>query len=259
MRFAEENRKKLIKSYKIDKKSTYDIAQDFNTYPNKILRALKYLGVQIRTKSSAQSNALKTGKHKHPTKGKTRSEETKYKISEGMAKHWNDMSDEERKKRAEQSKKQWDSMSERDRFEMRQKASTAVLKASREGSKIEKFVYKGLTDRGYNVSFHKRGLIDPKFEVDLFVQDLKTVIEIDGPAHFLPICGEEALQKNIRSDAQKSGLILSGGYVMIRVKNISKTISQKIQRDMLNAIISHLEKIENKFPKKGKRYIEFEV
>ena len=91
------------------------------------------------------------------------------------------------------------------------------------------------------------------------MQDLKTVIEIDGPAHFLPIWGEEALQKNIRSDAQKSGLILSGGYVMIRVKNISKTISQKIQRDMLNAIISHLEKIENKFPKKGKRYIEFEV
>ena len=102
-------------------------------------------------------------------------------------------------------------------------------------------------------------MIDDKFELDLFIPELKVAIEIDGPAHFFPIWGEEALQKNIRSDIQKSGLILGAGFVMIRVKNISKSLSKKSQRDTLNTILSALQGVEKKFPAKKDRYIEFEV
>ncbi len=259
MKFAEQNKEVLIVAYKRDKRSTYDIAEELNTYPNKILRALKYLNVQIRTKSSAQSNAIKQGRHTHPTKGKVRSEEDRIKISESMAKHWKNMDDDERAERSQKAKEQWEAMSEGDKENLRKKASEAVLKASREGSKIEKFIFNSLTNLGYDVSFHKRGLIDEKFELDLYLPELRVVIEIDGPAHFFPIWGEEALQKNIRSDAQKSGLILGAGFVMIRLKNISKSLSEKTKRDALNSILQVLKKVQSKFPTKKHRYIEFEV
>ena len=46
---------------------------------------------------------------------------------------------------------------------------------------------------------------------------------------------------------------------MIRLKNISKSLSQKTKRDALNSILQVLKKVENKFPAKKHRYIEFEV
>ena len=259
MNFAEQHKELLVRAYKREKRSTYDIAEELNTYPNKILRALKYLNINMRSKSSAQSNAIKQGRHTHPTKGKVRTEESKIKISEGMAKHWKDMEEEEREERSKKARQQWESMSESDKENLRKKAAEAVLKASREGSKIEKFLFNSLTNSGYSVLFHKKGLIDDKFELDLFIPELKVAIEIDGPAHFFPIWGEEALQKNIRSDIQKSGLILGAGFVMIRVKNISKSLSKKSQRDTLNTVLSALQDGEKKFPAKKDRYIEFEV
>ena len=259
MKFAEQHKELLVRAYKREKRSTYDIAEELNTYPNKILRALKYLNINMRSKSSAQSNAIKQGTHTHPTKGKVRTEESKIKISEGMAKHWKDMEEEEREERSKKARQQWEAMSESDKENLRKKAAEAVLKASREGSKIEKFLFNSLTNSGYSVLFHKKGLIDDKFELDLFIPELKVAIEIDGPAHFFPIWGEEALQKNIRSDIQKSGLILGAGFVMIRVKNISKSLSKKSQRDTLNTVLSALQDVEKKFPAKKDRYIEFEV
>ena len=259
MKFAEQHKELLVRAYIREKRSTYDIAEELNTYPNKILRALKYLNINMRSKSSAQSNAIKQGRHTHPTKGKVRTEESKIKISEGMAKHWKDMEEEEREERSKKARQQWESMSESDKENLRKKAAEAVLKASREGSKIEKFLFNSLTNSGYSVLFHKKGLIDDKFELDLFIPELKVAIEIDGPAHFFPIWGEEALQKNIRSDIQKSGLILGAGFVMIRVKNISKSLSKKSQRDTLNTVLSALQDVEKKFPAKKDRYIEFEV
>ena len=96
-------------------------------------------------------------------------------------------------------------------------------------------------------------------EVDLFVPGLKTAIEIDGPAHFLPIWGEESLQKHIRADAQKAGMLINRGYVILRVKNLIKNISQKRMRDILNQVIDELEKIDKKFPSSAKRLIEIEA
>lgn len=74
------DKKNLIeKLYLMEKKSFQQIAKEYNTYSNKIRRDAKKFDISIRDKSEAQKNALSTGNHKHPTKGTTRSEDTKIK------------------------------------------------------------------------------------------------------------------------------------------------------------------------------------
>ena len=154
--FLNKHKEFIIDEYTNKNKSTYEIAQDLKTYPNKIRRALNALGVSLRDKSKAQTIAIESGRHEHPTKGKKRTESEKVAISNGMATYWDEMEDKERKRRSKISKKQWEAMSEEDKANLRKLAAEAVRKASKEGSKIEKFIYEGLTKTGYDVIFHKR-------------------------------------------------------------------------------------------------------
>tara|TARA_Y100000361_G_scaffold49697_1_gene43187 strand:- start:1282 stop:2070 length:789 start_codon:yes stop_codon:yes gene_type:complete len=258
--FINKYKEYIIEQYVEEKKSTYEIAQDLKTYPNKIRRALNTLGVNLRDKSSAQTVAIESGRHEHPTRGKKRTEAEKVAISNGMANYWENMEEDERERRSELSKKQWADMSEEDKANLRKLAAEAVRKASKEGSKIEKFIYEGLTKLGYDVIFHKRGLVaNENLEVDLFVPAINTAIEIDGPAHFLPIWGEQSLNRHIRADAQKAGLLINRGFVILRVKNIIRNLSQKNMRETLAAIVIELRKIEKKFPPATKRLIEIET
>tara|TARA_Y100000593_G_scaffold94296_1_gene192721 strand:+ start:1058 stop:1846 length:789 start_codon:yes stop_codon:yes gene_type:complete len=258
--FINKYKEYIIEQYVNEKKSTYEIAQDLKTYPNKIRRALNTLGVDLRDKSSAQTVAIESGRHEHPTRGKKRTEAEKVAISNGMATYWENMEEDERKRRSDLSKKQWAEMSEEDKANLRKLAAEAVRKASKEGSKIEKFIYEGLTKVGYDVIFHKRGLVaNENLEVDLFIPAINTAIEIDGPAHFLPIWGEESLNRHIRADAQKAGLLMNRGFVILRVKNIIRNLSQKNMRETLAAILVELKKIEKKFPPATKRLIEIET
>ena len=66
------------------------------------------------------------------------------------------------------------------------------------------------------------------------------------------------LQKHIRSDAQKAGLLINRGFVVLRVKNIIRNLSQKNMRETLAAVVEQLVKIENDFPPITKRLIEIE-
>ena len=258
--FINKYKEYIIEQYVNEKKSTYEIAQDLKTYPNKIRRALNTLGVDLRDKSSAQTVAIESGRHEHPTRGKKRTEAEKVAISNGMATYWENMEEDERKRRSDLSKKQWAEMSEEDKANLRKLAAEAVRKASKEGSKIEKFIYEGLTKVGYDVIFHKRGLLaNENLEDDLFIPAINTAIEIDGPAHFLPIWGEESLNRHIRADAQKAGLLMNRGFVILRVKNIIRNLSQKNMRETLAAILVELKKIEKKFPPATKRLIEIET
>ncbi|MEO1835581.1 MAG: hypothetical protein ABGZ49_08815 [Akkermansiaceae bacterium] len=147
-----------------------------------------------------------------------------------------------------------------ERENLRKAAAEAVRKAGKEGSKMEKFLHRELTEGGYSVIFHKKGLIpNDRLEVDLFLPGLKVAIEVDGPSHFFPIWGEANLQKHVRADAHKSGLLLGAGYVVLRIKHLTKSVSNKSQRVMLEAVLDCLEKIKAEFPPKGKRFIELEA
>ena len=72
----------LLEEYLNKQRSTYEIAKDQNTYPNLVRRALLSHGIKLRDKGTAQSIALESGRHAHPTKGRERTENEKRAISE---------------------------------------------------------------------------------------------------------------------------------------------------------------------------------
>lgn len=254
------NEQDIIDMYVNQKCSPYVIADKYNTYPNKIRRILVKNNITLKNKSEAQKDALESGRSTHPTKNKPRSQTTKNKISDSIYSYWSKLSEEERQKRVDKARDQWNNMTEEERCQLRDAAAKAVRKAAKEGSKMEQFLADGLTKFGYSVQFHPTNLIpNVNLEIDLFIPEIKTIIEIDGPAHFMPIWGYENLQKHIKADAEKSGLLLYNGYVVIRVKHLTKSVSQKQQRLALERISQKLQNIRNKFPDKGNRYIELEV
>lgn len=258
MTFIEEHGRYILDNY--ESKSTYQLAEDLNTYPNKIRRALKKLGVTLKTKSEAQKQALASGRHKHPTKGTIRDETTKAKISESVYTYWQELSDDEREARAETARINWENMDEAAKDNLRHSAAEAVREAAKNGSKMEIFLKNHLTQEGHQVIFHKKGLVaNSNLEVDLFLPSLKVAVEIDGPAHFFPIWGQESLNRHIKADAEKAGLLLAAGFVLIRVKHLSKTLTAKHKRDLVTMIDAELDKIDRKFPTKKKRFIELEV
>jgi hypothetical protein len=222
----------LNQLYIQQKKSFADIASLYDTYANKIRREILSLNIPVRDKSEAQKNALKTGKHKHPTKGSVRSDDTKNKIGMGVMKSWEDLDDNELNNRKLKAKEAWNNLDEDEKERIVKLANEAVRKTSKVGSKLEKFVLEYLLKQNHKVEFHKeQALLNTKLQIDLFLPTMGIAIEIDGPSHFLPVWGEDALQKNINYDQKKQGLILGKGLTLIRIKqtkDFSKTRAQRI-------------------------------
>ena len=250
------NENKIVDMYKNENRSTYEIAKEFDTYPNKIRRILIKNGCEMKDKSTAQKNALKKGVASHPTKGKKRSDETKLKISESQAKVWDNLSNEERLQRSLIGKESWNKKTLEEKSVFLQKAGDAIRHAAKTGSKMEKFLLEALISEGFRVEFHKtQWLQNSELEIDLYVPDLKTVIEVDGPSHFEPVWGHENLARNQLSDMQKDGLVLRQGMIMVRVKQ-TKRLSQKVMRDTLDSLLDLLNRIEKSYPPENERYFE---
>jgi very-short-patch-repair endonuclease len=248
------------KQYWVQERSVGDIAKELDTYPNKVRRALKGHGIKLRDKASAQTVALKSGRSSHPTKDKGHSEEAKLKISESVAQSWENLSYEELEARRETAREQWANMSEEDRIKLRESAVPGIKRASKEGSKLEKYIRDKLTIEKYVIEYHKKGIVpNSNLEVDIYLPELGTAVEIDGPSHFLPIWGEDALRKTIKSDNEKNGLLRFHGIMVLRVAQKRKTLSQKSMRDTWNAIEKELKSISTKMPTKNNRFKEIEV
>ena len=251
---------KIVHMYTNLNKSTYEIAEAFQTYPNKIRRVLIRSGVELKTKSEAQKNAIDKGVSIHPTSGKQRTYEEKIKISSGLKKYWDEMSEKDYKEKIKLAKERWKKIPEIEKERMLESAIRSIQLAGKEGSKLEKFIYEEIVKHGYKVEYHKKQLIqNENLEIDMYVPSIKTIIEVDGPSHFLPIWGEEKLQKQIKADFNKTGLILSKGMVIIRIKNLSDSVcladKEKLRLDILNC----LDTIKKSFPKESERYIEIEI
>ena len=254
------NENEIVKLYEKEQLSTYEIAKKMNTYPNKIRRVLIKHGVSMKTKSEAQKNALEKGAAKIPTMGKKRTKEEKIKISKSLKNRWENISEEEYKKHINQCRDRWSKMSDVEKKAMNDTAIAAIRKAGKEGSKLEKFLKAELTKEGFSVETHKKDLFSAtSLEIDMYIVGLKTIIEIDGPSHFLPIWGEEKLHKQIKADQQKTGLILGRGFAIIRVKHLSDSLALVDRENLKNNLIDMLYQIKSKFPPKSKRYIEIEA
>lgn len=249
--------KKVIKMYNKENRSTYEIAEILETYPNKVRRTLKKHGYELKSKSSAQSNALKSGRRPHPTAGKERTLSERVKISSGLSSYWEDMTDKEKTRRSKQAKDRWANMSSSLKETMQRKRVDAIRRSAKEGSKLEKFFQEKLSESGFRVKVHELIIPAENLEIDLYIPDLKTIIEVDGPSHFLPIWGEDKLQKQINADLRKSGALLSRGYAVIRVKSLGQESLSK-REQLAEHVIELLHGFSKKFPPKSKRFIEVE-
>jgi very-short-patch-repair endonuclease len=260
MQYALANADKLRFAYLEEKKSVPIIAKEFGTNETKIRRALKFLGVEIRSYAEAQSIAIASGVAKHPTKGKKLSKKTIDLISANRSQAWIDLSESEKQKFRDTKKDQWEKMSESAKSELRAAAYAAIRESAEIGSKTERYVSAALEEEGYGVIIHARNLIQSQaLEVDMFIPDLKTAVEIDGPSHFEPVWGEDRLRKQQSADTVKQGLLLNNGYVLIRVKQLDRSMSVKRMKDVYELILLELRKIEEEFPPAGRRLIEMEI
>lgn len=251
---------KIIELYVEQKLSTKAIAERYNTYPNKIRRLLESNGIEIRNKSQAQKQALKNGSAVHPTKGKKRSEEAKDKISSSLEKHWDGMSKTERDRRSSIAKKNWDKLSESERKEIQRKGSDALRDTIRDGSKAERSLLDNLKNAGYNVELHKKGLISgEKYEMDLYLPDIDTIIEVDGPQHFMPVFGEKHLREYVKHDAIKNGIMIKNGYCVIRIKYLCPSFTRGVENRLWEMVEPVVKRVATKFPPKSKRLIELEI
>lgn len=241
-------------------KSVIIIAEELGTYPNKVRRALKKAGYSLRNKSQAQTNALKTGVHKHPTKGTKRSEETKDAIANSLAKSWDNLPKKELDRRRKLAKKMWQEKPESEKQAMYEKAKLAILDAAKNGSKPEKFLMKKLAENNYEYVFHAKELLPKpyKHEFDFYLPELNLVIEIDGHFHRNSVWGREHLKSMQELDQRKNKLLLENGYCIIRFECEDKDRSRAGLNKMWDTIEPVIKKIAKNFPPQSDRLIFLE-
>ena len=239
--YSDSDKKQIIEKLYVQEKLSFGIiAEKLNTYSNKIRRdAIKYK-IPIRDKSEAQSNALEKGVHKHPTKGTIRAQETKEKIGLSVMNSWENMSKSELKRRSELAKLNWEKLTDDEKQTRLQNANAAVRETSKVGSKLERFLLEALLENNIKVEPHKEQILsNTKLHIDLFLPKLNIAIEVDGPSHFKPVWGEEALKRNQEYYNKKNGLLIGKGIALIRIKQIkdfSKSRAKIIFGKLMKAI-----------------------
>lgn len=251
----QEKKEVLYNLYIKKELSISTIADQLGTYSNKIRRDAIKCGIPLRDKSSAQKIALQSGRHKHPTKGTTRDEDTRSKIGLSVLNNWEELSESERAKRQNVAKQNWEGLSEDDKKSRLTLANQAVRRASKEGSKLEKFILQNLVKDGIKVDFHKEQMLsNTRLQIDLFLPTINTAIEIDGPSHFKEVWGKNTLSRNIKYDNKKTGLILGKGLVLIRIKQ-SRDFSNSRGLLVYNKLLEKINSIKHNFPLPGDRDI----
>ena len=224
--------------------SIVTIAEQFNTYPAKISRLLKKNGYVLRTKTESQKLALQEGRSEHPTKGKKMSDETKAKLGEAMANVWASMDAPVLEQRKEKLRERWAELSDKDKASMQEAAHKQVRATTVHGSQLEKHLLAILSIAGYLVEFHKKDLMTTKLEVDIFLPELNIAIEVDGPSHFLPIWGEDALKKQQTADELKFGILAASNIKLIRVQNKRRHCSDIIKRRASEGLMDAIERMK---------------
>lgn len=246
---------KIQKEY-YEGKSIGVLAKEYGTYNQKIFRTLRKMNTVFRTKSEAQKLALEEGRSDHPTEGKKMSAERKRALGVAISSSYEGSSQEDKDRRSQVARERYEARSPEDKAKLRRKASTGILEASVKGSRLERFLLDKLTQLGYSVVYHKKGFIlNDNLEIDLLIPSMKVAIEVDGIFHQEDVWHNGALEKVKHKDAEKNGLLLSSGYVVIRLSNVAKSCSQYYMRERLDSLVKCLEEIRLQFPEPDQRLI----
>ena len=254
----EDNKKQehLQRLHYDEQLSIPQIAEKIGTYANKIRRTMQKLGIEVKNRSETMKTQLQNGDREHPTKGKTITEETRQKIGEKIVSNWAGYDEDTRKEKGEKIIKNLENVNKE---EVKKAALEGILKAAKEGSKLEKYIRDILIQEGYLIEYHKEHLIiNERLHLDLFLPKLNIAIEIDGPTHHINVFGEDVLQKIKTRDLQKAGLILGKGLVLIRIVQDRK-LSQTTQRMLGNMLLSKLGELKANWPDKDSRLITLKL
>jgi len=231
--------------------SLAEIADKFNTYPNKILRILKKNNIPRRTNSESQKVAIERGRKDAPNDGSPLSEEMKKAISDGMAKHWEGASDEFREQHRERAAEQWKNMSAEEKEELQRKARKGILKASKNGSKLEVDIRKFLTQNDILFYRNRKGVLsNAEMEIDVFIPAYNIALEVDGIYHQQAIHDQASFERRKQADREKNAMAIREGLWVIRVRVLRKNISKKNHRDVCDALLAVIEDINGKKKKK---------
>lgn len=225
--------------------SLREIGRNLGHSASKVSNDFKRLGLTALTKSEIQKRLLEDGKITHPTQGKTLSKETKAKIGQKTSDAWK-TSDTMKESVSTAAKARWAAMSHDEKKEAMTRAGDAIREAAKNGSKLEKFLRDGLLAAGYvNLAHKTRVLINEDLEFDIYLPELRTVIEVDGPSHFEPIWSEESLKKNKGRDNQKAGLAMAMKLYFVRVRQ-TKASSNIYFSGLLTKLLEVVTKIKDK-------------
>lgn len=225
--------------------SVAEVAKKYKRSQSTVNRLFKKLGVKIRSASEAQKLALSSGRSKNPTAGIGHSTTAKVNMSEKAANRWARITDAEREKFKETARQRWAKLSESDKREMLRLAGVALKRVATEGSEIEQYLEQGLLGLNFMVQKHVKNFMGGQYEIDILLKDEGVAVELDGPHHFLPIFGEERLEKTMKFDAAKNGTLISMGLSIIRVKCLYKNLTEKMKRDTLSLIVDTINKIKS--------------
>lgn len=224
----------LMREYVKQERSTYAIAKERCTYANMVRRALVHHHIALRNRSEAQEKALKHGRATHPTKGSRRPQETRDRIGEGVSLSWK----RSRPGRVAAAREQWARMSDYQKDSLRRLALDGVRRAAMHGSALELFLLDGLRTLDYRVELRKKV---NKWPTDLILPTAGVAIRVDGPAHFLPIWGEERLFDVMIGDELEIAGLLETGLQVIQVKQLAKNLSEVQKRKLLTNVLKVLQ------------------
>ena len=226
---ADINEQDVRRLYQDEGLSMRKVAAELKVPLATLSRFMKKHGITARNKAQAQKNFLKDSDHQ--MKGRKHTDETKKKISKGLGKFWDSLSDDERqalkKEIGSAWKRKWAAMSDNERKTMMEGLAAKAKEAAGGGSRLERYIAEELRKRGYVVEERSTNYTAGKsFEVDIALPTQRIAIEVDGPTHFLEIYGKEHLEQQQERDARKDDLVMSGGYSMLRIRDNNGPLSQ---------------------------------
>lgn len=254
--FDDKTKQSLIKTEHIDgSMSIRRMAEKYGTYPNKIARDAKRLGMNIDNKSAAQKKVLKFGLSKHPTEGKERSLDEKRLIAKNRREAWDNLSETEKASESKRLKKMY-----QDQEVKMHESPMKIVKlreAAQSGSKLEVYVFERLKEEFGGVIHQMEDVFSGQsFHIDIFISP-NIAIEIDGPSHYKAIWGKEKLKVSKDKDFRKSAACLSKGYYFISVIN-DRAFSISYGDKITTELVTIINKIQKGLSKEKKIICEVE-
>ncbi|MCV0439792.1 MAG: hypothetical protein K5880_14285 [Hydrogenophaga sp.] len=180
---------------------------------------MRKLGVERRSKSEAQQKHLETADHQR--KGKTHSEETKEKISEGTRRFW-DSSDGKRQKERLGSlrREEWDQRTAKERSRVLSRLQSAERPAPGE---LSRFGEKLATFLGDREDVTTGITLTPGHVSDIILTSHRVVVELLLP---VSVYGDEQKQKVEQRYDRLVNQLNDAGYRVVIVEDRSNAISQ---------------------------------